>query len=123
MTGSTLNLILISVVVTTVLAVAIVLVFYADAHPAGRREAPARPAPEQTQAPPSAARDTDVPAERAAPGPPRARRAPRDPRRVIRGHRNRAPHAWRGLGGPTAHGDFHPVSIAAALEVHPLRRP
>ena len=34
MTGSTLNLILISVVVVTVLAVWIVLVFYADAHPA-----------------------------------------------------------------------------------------
>jgi cytoskeletal protein RodZ len=86
MTGSTLNLILISVVVVTVLAVWIVLVFYADAHPAGRREAPARhrtagtaarppagqpesspdAAPGQTQAPPSPAPDTDVPAERAS---------------------------------------------------------
>ena len=43
MTGSTLNLILISVVVVTVLAIWIVLVFYADAHPAWRRrEASAR---------------------------------------------------------------------------------
>ena len=42
-TGSTLNLILISVVVVTVLAVWIVLVFYADTHPAWRRrEASAR---------------------------------------------------------------------------------
>ena len=43
MTGSTLNLILISVVVVTVLAIWIVLVFYADARPAWRRrEASAR---------------------------------------------------------------------------------
>jgi cytoskeletal protein RodZ len=88
MTGSTLYLILISVVFVIVLAVCIVLVFYADAHPAGRREAPAqhgtadqaarppagRPeyspdaAPGQTQASPSPTRDTGVPAERAAAG-------------------------------------------------------
>jgi hypothetical protein len=81
-----LDLILISVVVVTVLAVWIVLVFYADAHPAWRREAPARhgtagqaarppagqpeyspdAAPGETQAPPSPARDTGVPAERVA---------------------------------------------------------
>ena len=87
MTGSTLYLILISVVVVTVVAVWIVLVFYADAHPAGqRREAPARhgtagqaarppagqpessrdAAPGQAQASPSPARDTGVPAGRAA---------------------------------------------------------
>jgi hypothetical protein len=87
MTGSTLDLILISVVVVIVLAVWIVLVFYADAHPAWRRrEAPARhgtagwaarppagrprsspdAAPGETQASPSPARDTGVPAERAA---------------------------------------------------------
>ena len=88
MTSSTLYLILISVAVVTVLAVWIVLVFYADAHPAWRREAPARhstagqvarppagrpeyspdAAPGQTQASPSPTRDTGVPAERAAAG-------------------------------------------------------
>jgi hypothetical protein len=86
MTGSTLNLILISVVVVTVLAVWIVLVFYADAHPAWRREAPARhstadraarppagqpeyspdAAPGETQASLSPTRDTGVPGKRAA---------------------------------------------------------
>jgi hypothetical protein len=86
MTGSTLDLIIIPVVAVIVLAAWIVLVFWADAHPAwGRHEARAghgtsgqatrspagRPeecpdaAPRETQASPPAGRDTGVPAERA----------------------------------------------------------
>lgn len=73
MTGSTRDLILISVVTVILLAAWIVLVFYADAHPEWRRrEDPARhgtkrgpdAAPEETQASPSPARDTGVPGER-----------------------------------------------------------
>lgn len=83
MTGSTLDLILISAVVVIVLAAWIVLVLYADAHPEWRRrEAPAghgmsgqaaRPpaalpedsaaaAPGETQTSPPPGRDTGVPA-------------------------------------------------------------
>jgi hypothetical protein len=85
MTGSTLDLILISVIVVIVLAVWIVLVFYADANPAWRRRdasaghgrAGGSPAgctaevqpdaePGKTQPSPPPGLDTGVPAERAA---------------------------------------------------------
>ena len=93
MTGSTWDLILIAVVVVIVLAAWIVLVFYADAHPAWRRpEAPpgtARPArrlarrlgpPEhspdaasgQTRTSPPPGRDTGVPAATSSGGKPTA---------------------------------------------------
>ena len=51
MTGSTLDLILIAVVVVILLAAGIVLVFYADAHPAWRR--PETPASGQAARPPA----------------------------------------------------------------------
>ena len=98
MTGSTRDLILISLVTVILLAAWIVLVFYADAHPEWRREDPARPprhgrpggspagrpkrnpdaAPEQTRASPSPARDTGVPGERAPTVNPDMKRAPDD---------------------------------------------
>jgi hypothetical protein len=93
MTGSTRDLILISVVVIIVLAAWIVLVFYADARPAWRRrEAPAGPgtsgqaarpaaglaehspdaAPGETRTSPPPGRDTGVPAATCPGGKPAA---------------------------------------------------
>lgn len=87
MTGTTLDLILISVVVVIALAAWIVLVFYADAHrawrrreahggrgagghaarlPAGWPEHSPDAAPGQTQASPPPGPDTEAPAGRAA---------------------------------------------------------
>jgi hypothetical protein len=102
MTGSTWDLILIAVVVVIVLAAWIVLVFYADPHPAWRRpEAPAgrgtsgqaaRPpagppehspdaAPGQTRTSPPPGRDTAAPAATSPGGKPAA--AARAPARAV----------------------------------------
>ena len=66
MTGSTLDLVLISVVVVIVLAAWIVLVFYADAHPGWRRPgAPAGHGPAGRAARPPAGLPEHGPARRA----------------------------------------------------------
>jgi len=72
MTGSTRDLILISLVMVILLAAWIVLVFYADAHPEWRREDPARHGT----------------ADQAA-RPPGGRSATRTPRPNRRGHHHR----------------------------------
>ena len=93
MTGSTLFLVLISVVVVIVLAAWIVLVFYADAHPAWRRpgaSATARPLDCRSTARPAAhqetrtsppGRDTAVPTANLPGGKPTA--AARAPARAV----------------------------------------
>jgi hypothetical protein len=94
MTGSTLDLVLISVVVVIVLAAWIVLVFYADAHPAWRWPGPplgtarpldcrstARPAAHQETRTSPPGRDTAVPAANLPGGKPTA--AARAPARAV----------------------------------------
>ncbi len=84
MTGSTVGIIITAVVVVIVVAAWIVLVFYADAHPAwrdeaavaaGRREDDLAAAPDQAEASPAVSRGAGIRAPQAggaAPGGPRA---------------------------------------------------
>lgn len=98
MTGSTTGVIVSSIVVVIALAAWIATVFYADAHPAWRRQPPSGhgtagqaahadtqrqedgtgSASGETQTPPAASRDSRAPAERVA-GPLQPRPGPRGP--------------------------------------------
>lgn len=61
MTGSTPGMIITSIVVVIVLAAWIILVFYADAHPAWRRKAPSGHGPAGPAAPATAGRAEESP--------------------------------------------------------------